>query len=466
MLVAMIGAIAGAPMGCRSYEARPLDLSASRAEWLARSPSDGSVRAFAEALAAQEGKAPGPFDASDGLSLAEAEVVALVFNPDLRIARLEAGVTRAAADNAGLWDDPVLGVDIERIVSGAGGADPWVVGAVLGITFPVSGRLEAEKARAGAEAHSSLVRIVALEWATRAALRELWVQWSAAGVRVEITSEFVGRLRDVVELADRQERAGSITRVDARLFRVSLAAAEADLIGARGREAELRLQLIALLGLAPEHELELRPSVAFPPRATDPVELRALLEEANPELNAVRAEYEVSEESLRTEVRKQFPDITIGPGYGTDQGDDRVLVGISLPVPLWNRNQQGVAVAEAEREVARARFASTYEHLASRLAVALTRYDSGRAQRETIESVVVPLADEQEAEVQRIASLGRVDPLLLLEALAAQHEARLRLIEARATESIGAVRLDELIGPPAPPSLQPESTDSTEGSRS
>jgi outer membrane protein TolC len=187
------------------------------------------------------------------------------------------------------------------------------------------------------------------------------------------------------------------------------------------------------------------------------------MEQANPELNAVSAEYNVSEESLRTEVRKQYPDITIGPGYGTDQGDDRVLVGISLPVPLWNRNQQGVAVAEAERELARARFGVSYEHLASRLAVALTRYEAGRAQRESIETVVVPLADEQESDVRRIASLGRVDPLLLLEALSAQHEARLRLIDARATESLGAVRLDELIGPPAPPSDDPASAPATEG---
>jgi outer membrane protein TolC len=189
-------------------------------------------------------------------------------------------------------------------------------------------------------------------------------------------------------------------------------------------------------------------------------ELRLLLDSSNPELAAVRAEYEVSEQSLRTEVRKQYPDLTIGPGYGTDQGDNRVLLGLSLPIPLWNRNQQGVAQATAQREVARGRFETTYEHLSSKLAIALTRFEAGKAQRALVESSVVPLADEQEADVRRVAALGRVDPLLLLESLKTQYGAKVRLVDARASESIGAVRLDELIGPPIPKLPQPATPES------
>jgi cobalt-zinc-cadmium efflux system outer membrane protein len=129
-------------------------------------------------------------------------------------------------------------------------------------------------------------------------------------------------------------------------------------------------------------------------------------------------------------------------------------LGLSLPIPLWNRNQQGVAEAAAAREVARGRFATTYEHLSTQLAIALTRLDAGRAQRTLIESSVVPLADEQEADVARVAALGRVDPLLLLESLKTQYAAKIRLVEARAAESIAAVRLNELIGPPIPDPAQ------------
>lgn len=448
--IVLAGAVAGLA-GCQSYERKPLDLETTRAAWLTRSPADPSVREFAAALdRAEHGSVMGVFDPSDGLTLAEAEAVTLVFNPDLRQARLESNVTRATAAHAGLWQDPVLGVDLERVVSGAGGANPWATGSTLGITIPISGRLGAEKARAGAELAAELDRLAAKEWATRSALRELWVEWSAARARAEIAEELIAKLRDVAALADQQEKAGSMTRVDARLFRVELAGQEADLIATTARVKELELQLRAMLGLAPEAPLTLVPSVTFAARTTNEDELRLILDSSNPELAAVRAQYEVSEQSLRAEVRGQYPDLTIGPGFGADRGDGRVLLGLSLPIPLWNRNQQGVAQASAEREVARGRFETTYEHLSSKLAIALARYESGRAQRALVESSLVPLADEQDADVRRVAALGRVDPLLLLESINAQHAAKVRLVEARANESIGAVRLDELIGPPIP----------------
>lgn len=463
-MVLLAGAVAGLT-GCQSYERKPLDLEATRAVWLTRSPSAPSVREFANSLECAEfGAGSGGFDPSDGLTLPEAEAVTLVFNPDLRQARLEANVTRATAAHAGLWQDPVLGVDLERIVSGAGGANPWVAGSTIGITIPISGRLEAEKARAGADLAAELDRVAAKEWATRSALRELWVEWSAARVRAEVAEALIARLRDVASLADRQEQAGSMTRVDARLFRVELAGREADLIATTARVKELELQLRAMLGLAPETALTLVPTVIFVARTTQMDELWPVLDSSNPELVAVRAEYEVSEQSLRTEVRKQYPDLTIGPGYGTDQGDNRVLLGLSLPIPLWNRNQQGVAQASAQREVARGRFETTYEHLSSKLAIALTRYESGKTQRELIESSVVPLADAQEADVRRIAGLGRVDPLLLLESLKTQYAAKVRLVEARVAESVGAVRLDELIGPPNPKPPQPTAPATTPSS--
>ncbi|GMV26739.1 MAG: hypothetical protein AMXMBFR58_27700 [Phycisphaerae bacterium] len=458
MLLAALVLVAGAGVGCQSYERRPLDLAATREAWLARSPSDETARQFADRLAQAEGRDSGAFDPTDGLTLAEAEPVALVFNRDLRLARLEANVTRATADHAGLWDDPVLGVDIERIVSGV--PDPWVVAGTVGLTIPISGRLAVEKARAGAEYAAELQHVAAQEWATRAALREIWVQWSAETTRLALATELVERLRAVSSLAERQVQAGVMSKIDARLFRVELAGSEADVITATARAKELELQLRDILGLAPDAPVRLIETVAFVPRSTDPAWLQSMMESANPELLAVRSEYDVAEESLRLEVRKQYPDVTIGPGYGTDQGDDRVLLGLQLPLPLWNRNRQGVAQATANREVARGRYENTFEHLASKLTIAQTRFDAGRAVREAVESRVLPLADEQDADVRRVAELGRVDPLLLLQAIKSQYDAKVRLVDARAAEATGGIRLDELIGPPAPTSSSkvPESS--------
>lgn len=433
--------------GCRSYERRPIDVNAVREGWLTRLPSDESARQFAEELARAEGTGPGArFDPSDGLTLAEAEPVALVFNRELRVARLEARVAEAGALHAGLWEDPVIGVDLERILESV--SEPWIVAASLGLTLPISGRLEAEKARAGAEFAAELHRIAAREWAVRADVREAWVRWSAQQARAQLDDELLDLLNSIVALADRQESAGVMSRIDARLFRVELMERRAEAEAARAQARELELRLRDLLGLSADAAVEFVPVVSFEPRPVEAGQRRAVMEAHHPGLAASLAEYTVAEETLRLEIREQYPDLTIGPGYKREDGDSRLLLGLSLPAPLWNRNQRGVAEAEAARDVARAKFESLYEELDSRLAVAVARYESARAIRQLVEASVLPLADEQAADVQRAAELGRVDPLLMLATLQSRQGAKVKLLESRAAEAAGAIRLDELLGPP------------------
>src|SRR5687768_15526793 len=122
--------------GCAQYTPAPLDPSADLAELMARSPASGDVAAYARSLAEHDPAAV-RYDPSDGLSLAEAEVVALFFNPSLRAARLKAAVPLASAEHAGRWEDPELVVDAERILQSV--EDPWVLGGVLNFTLPLSG---------------------------------------------------------------------------------------------------------------------------------------------------------------------------------------------------------------------------------------------------------------------------------------------------------------------------------------
>src|SRR5688500_8874313 len=91
---------------CQRYAPAPLDLEGYRASLHARDVTGAGVRDYARRLA-EGGTGPaGPYDPTDGLSLDEAEVVALFFNPQLRLARLDAAVRRLGAAEAGRWEDP------------------------------------------------------------------------------------------------------------------------------------------------------------------------------------------------------------------------------------------------------------------------------------------------------------------------------------------------------------------------
>jgi hypothetical protein len=94
--------------GCQQYAAAPIDLTAHSRRVGSRDIITAKVTGYAEQMFARRSGAT-TYDPSDGLSLAEAEVVALFFNPQLRLARLRANVARVGAAEAGRWQDPRTG---------------------------------------------------------------------------------------------------------------------------------------------------------------------------------------------------------------------------------------------------------------------------------------------------------------------------------------------------------------------
>ncbi|MCA9298720.1 MAG: TolC family protein, partial [Phycisphaerales bacterium] len=207
-----------------------------------------------------------------------------------------------------------------------------------------------------------------------------------------------------------------------------------------------RQAILALLGLPATHEVVFEGTTFQPPfPPEDGTEARLI--RCNTEIAVERASYEVAEQSLRLEVRRQYPDLSIGAGYGRESGEDRLLLGLSIPVPLWNRNQGPIAEAEAARERARVSVETTFERLWARCAALTTMLEILGEQRAAYERDLLPMLDEQAADVERIASLGVVDVMVLLETVTRRSEALERVVEMRLDETRTRIELVELLGP-------------------
>ena len=430
--------------GCQQYERQSLDLDAHRSALQERALEVGRIEGFLERLRELGAEAPATFSFEDGLTPAEGEVLALFYNAKLREARLEAGVALANFETAGLWDDPEFGFDGAEILSPSG--SPFEFGVTLSLTIPISGRLDVERAQAGAAYEAALRRIVDSEWATRAAVRRAWAAWTAAEERLQLSREILVQVERLVAITDRLVAGGELSRVDGRLFLVELASRRAAVDEADLQARRTRIHLLGLMGLLPDARVELTP--AFPrqegPVADDHVN-RVIA--TNTELAVRRAEYQVAEESLQLEIRKQYPDITIGSGYGSEDNDDRLLLGFSMPIPVLNTNRAGIAEARAERDLARAAAETTFERLCRELALAQAQSDSATAQRQRYESEIVPMLDEAATEVEQIADFGEMDTLLLLTTIQALFDAKSRLLELKQVELDAAVTIAELLGP-------------------
>lgn len=441
-------ALLGIAGGCQSYQPKPLDLSGHGAAFLARTPDSADVRSFAETLASRSSAAnapSAPFDPADGLTCSEAEVIALVYNADLRIARLRAGVAQATAENSGLWEDPTLGVDLARIVQST--PEPWKVFTNLGITIPLSGRLAIEQRQADASYAAELARLAEREWFVRVSVRRAWCEWSALDAQVDASRAFLARVDQVLAVVDTMEKAGEISRTEARLFRIEKVtkSSELALLEAEATHADLRLR--QLMGLSPDAPLRLQTAGGGPLRAPTYDASAAELQRRSPALITAQADYVAAEHGLELEIRKQYPDLHLSPGYGREDGQDQVLLGLSLPLPLLNANRRSIAEADARRELARATAEATLERITSDIRVARVRAAAATQRRTMLEAEIVPLVDAQYTDAREVARLGEVNTLVLLESLKRQHEAKLALVAAVRDEAVATIDLEELLGP-------------------
>ncbi|GAB4546993.1 MAG: hypothetical protein Tsb0013_06320 [Phycisphaerales bacterium] len=214
----MLAALAG----CQSYKPSPLDLDAYR-DALASRVETGPV------VGAGSSGARG-FDVRDGVSPGEAETIALFYNPDLRIRRLEAGVALASYEHADLWDDPVFGFNLADIVSANTVSE---LGFTLGFSIPVSGRLDVAKDRAGAAYDEALARVAHAEWTLRHDVRRACIDHARAHERVRVLGDALDRAESVLGITTSLEDAGALTRAQARLVRAEHATIAADLSDAR-----------------------------------------------------------------------------------------------------------------------------------------------------------------------------------------------------------------------------------------
>lgn len=428
---------------CQGYDPMPLDTGEHLSAWAKRNPRDASVVEYAKKLAQADKQSRAAYNLDDGVSLHEAEVIALFFNPDLRVARLHADVAQAGAREAGYWDNPELEVDAARILASV--ENPWILGGGISFTLPLSGRKGVEEDLAWAEHGVTRAQVVQAEWEVLVELRTLWRERTLLIEQQRLTEGFIEDVRTVQEVADALVEANELVALDARLFELEIATQRGTLarLATQQRDAELRLR--ELMGLRPDAPLTLNGALESPPAL--PGKRQDELLARNPLLDIKRSEYEVSEQHLRLEIRKQYPDLTIGGGYELEEGQSRIGIGFGIPIPIINLNKEGIARAKAKRLAVRAEFEGEVEKLLHRLARAELRWNASREQRAFIEREIAPLADRQVEDARQLAELGEFEALTQLEALSRQHEARMNVLEATNEEALARDEILALLGP-------------------
>lgn len=365
------------------------------------------------------------------LSLDEAVALARTRNPQMVVAR--AGVDAAEGDRiaAAKRPNPALSVDS----AGYPVFEPTKPGYWGGQEFTV--RVDQELELAGRRG----LRTAAAEAAHQAA--SLTVDNQARQLALDVRRAY---LAAVLAQADRTVAQASLDEIDRVIALNQARFAQGEISGAEVRRLQVeRLRFVedvfaadlavrnarsALLALldAPrlDQPLELTDGLRMPASADEtaliaagPAQADAVMAQATtqrPDLQVAQAVQAQAETTTRLQRALRTPNLTIGGGYQNNFGSDGVVVGVTVPLPLFNRNEGGIARAEAERRAADARLVATT--LAVRLDVqrALNAAETNRARVEYIEREYLTNAQESRDIVLASYRLGVANLIDFLDA--------------------------------------------------
>lgn len=433
-------------VACQSYQAKPLAPLDHGQAWSDQVFTRISPGEFLQHWGHEAMADGAEWDYTDGVSLAEGQLLGWVFNPELRLLRMDSELAEVRAVWTGRWQDPEYSFDLLRI--GENVPDRWVIGQALQFTLPISGALDAESELTESERMGVQEEVHGAEWDLQLRIQEAWWDWSAAHMQAMELERYLGLLKRFSEQAGKLAESGEMPSTEANLFVMEYSSRQAEMIGAAGEARFAEQDLRMLLGVAPDAPLDFQPEL--PDRS---VGLDTSMEEVtgrNVTLARLRQAYEQAELLVKLEVRRQYPDLGLGPAIESDAGQDRFGFSVSLPLAFWNRNRKAIEEARVRRERARVAYETGWEILAGRLRSAELRREAFASQREILQVEMVPLVDRQLTQALRLMELGEGDSLVLLESLRGAHDTKLKLIEARHHEALAGAVVLNLVGPEAP----------------
>jgi len=308
---------------------------------------------------------------------------ALAGNPELKFYEAEIAVALGDRRTAGNWQNPVLGAELGRIQAddlngnklGEGAA--WSVSVAQTFEFP--GRVSLRKAIAGRQVNLAELGLEQFRAALAMRVRLLACKLLAAQERAQATQAVSKRFQDLLAVLVQRDPAGVAPMLDTRIIEASSLslnrrAAEAgrDLLDARFDLNQLRGMPVNSPVAVRRTGLTLRPG---PPLET----LLASARTRNFEIRARAAELEQQGFRVRLTDNERWPAVTIAPYISNQRGADdqrQFGIGVSIPLPLWNRNAGNIEASKARQLQAEVSLTVALRDTERRVARAVNEYEA------------------------------------------------------------------------------------------
>ncbi|HKX29870.1 MAG TPA: TolC family protein [Blastocatellia bacterium] len=339
------------------------------------------------------------------LKLEDLERMAVEGNPTLGQAEAAIRAAEGRRVQAGLWPNPVIGYAGNEFAFRAFGDKSEHMGFIEQ-TIPLGGKLgksrevfAREKIRSEQEAAAQKQRILN-------GVRILFYRALGAQQLIAVRGQLVNLAREAVKVTGELYNVGQADRPDVAQIKIEAERAELDLIMAENEDQRIWQELAAVVGnpfLKPARligELE----KGWPVLDREFL-LNQLLTES-PEIKRARAGVERAKAAVLRAKAENQPDLFVRGGFGYSREllerdlalnrrtGPEAQVEIGMRIPIFNRNQGGIATAGAELDMAEREAQRVELMLRAQFSSSFVTYLNARRVATQYEKQIVPAAQQ------------------------------------------------------------------------
>ena len=363
-------------------------------------------------------------------------------------AQLSAGEAELREADAFLWNNPVLAATAtRRRIPQPGLSDARVNEPSLGIaqTFETGGQPGHRLAFATASREALAFGVPDARRRLRFEVSDRFFRVLALQQRTSIEREGQAIAEEAAALAAKRVNAGEDSRLDGNLARIEAERARNQALAAREALVRARADLAALLQLPldalPEVAGDLRPTAPPPNREESFDRLTQ-----RPDLLALGRRVEAARRRVDLERAARAPDVTVGVTGGReglyDQRESFAMLSLSVPLPIFRRNDAAIGRALAELTQAELEQRAALSSARADLLSLLERYTTLQERVERLRSEVLPAIEENLRLSRRARQAGEIAVPQLLIVSRQAIEARRELLEAQAEQRTAASAIE------------------------
>ena len=308
------------------------------------------------------------------LSLNEALALFLRQNLDLIMTGFGIDYAKGQAITAKLFPNPTLFINMET--------SPQIGLTRSGQFSPTVSQLFEMAGKRGFRIESAAFGAQSAEANFEDAIRQLaftvkdaYYRVQLAQRRLALAEENRDRFARILEVNTIRFKKGYIAEVDLIRIRLQVVDFQAQVIQAIQETDTARNDLRVLLGLTPAVDLLLTTELDYHRVEPDVEHLQSVALAARPDIRMKRLAQSQRLADLKLAQAYRYPDVTLGTGFWVQgpRGPDnpnQVILNFGVPLPLFNRNQGGIAQAEVTVKVAEADLKKTLIEVESQVDIA------------------------------------------------------------------------------------------------